>query len=176
MLAWPFLCLNPHVHRHCAQVDLPHRDLSDPLVQKRCSEALALMKSAWQRADSLARGRARREPWCWRTPWCMVKGPDARRGSLRKSNAHSSSRETVYLILSCRYMAYIQPVFRCSSKMLLNQGKRINLSFLAHKIITNDCLMNQSGWIRRGQLLTLRLLIDHWSQKSRSLFTNTFNW
>ncbi|XP_028265835.1 pleckstrin homology domain-containing family M member 2 isoform X2 [Parambassis ranga] len=46
------------------QVDLPHKDVSDPLVQKRCGEALELMKSAWQRADSLARGRARREPWC----------------------------------------------------------------------------------------------------------------
>lgn len=41
--------------------------MSDPLVQKRCGEALELMKSAWQRADSLARGRAQREPWCWRT-------------------------------------------------------------------------------------------------------------
>ncbi|XP_071331443.1 pleckstrin homology domain-containing family M member 2 isoform X1 [Trachinotus anak] len=46
------------------QVDLPHRDVSDLSVQKRCSEALSLMKSAWQRADSLARGRAQREPWC----------------------------------------------------------------------------------------------------------------
>ncbi|GLD45749.1 pleckstrin homology domain-containing family M member 2 isoform X2 [Lates japonicus] len=46
------------------QVDLPHRDVCDLSVQKRCSEALALMKSAWQRADSLARGRAQREPWC----------------------------------------------------------------------------------------------------------------
>ncbi|KAM6925594.1 pleckstrin homology domain-containing family M member 2 [Xenentodon cancila] len=46
------------------QVDLPHKDVSDPLVQKRCGEALELMKSAWQRADSLARGRAQREPWC----------------------------------------------------------------------------------------------------------------
>uniref|UniRef100_A0A3Q3J199 Pleckstrin homology domain-containing family M member 2 n=1 Tax=Monopterus albus TaxID=43700 RepID=A0A3Q3J199_MONAL len=46
------------------QVDLPHRDVSDPLVHKRCGEALTLMKSAWQRADSLARGRAQREPWC----------------------------------------------------------------------------------------------------------------
>ncbi|XP_040907516.1 pleckstrin homology domain-containing family M member 2 isoform X2 [Toxotes jaculatrix] len=46
------------------QVDLPHREVSDPSVQKRCSEALALMKSAWQRADSLARGRSQREPWC----------------------------------------------------------------------------------------------------------------
>ncbi|XP_038154434.1 pleckstrin homology domain-containing family M member 2 isoform X2 [Cyprinodon tularosa] len=46
------------------QVDLPQRELLDPLVQKRCGEALELMKSAWQRADSLARGRAQREPWC----------------------------------------------------------------------------------------------------------------
>uniref|UniRef100_A0A4W6BN79 Pleckstrin homology domain containing, family M (with RUN domain) member 2 n=1 Tax=Lates calcarifer TaxID=8187 RepID=A0A4W6BN79_LATCA len=46
------------------QVDLPRRDVCDLSVQKRCSEALALMKSAWQRADSLARGRAQREPWC----------------------------------------------------------------------------------------------------------------
>ncbi|XP_023120304.2 pleckstrin homology domain-containing family M member 2 isoform X1 [Amphiprion ocellaris] len=46
------------------QVDLPHRDVSDLMVQKRCGEALELMKSAWQRADSLARGRAQREPWC----------------------------------------------------------------------------------------------------------------
>lgn len=46
------------------QVDLPHRGVMDPSVQKRCGEALALMNSAWQRADSLARGRAQREPWC----------------------------------------------------------------------------------------------------------------
>uniref|UniRef100_A0A8C3A043 Pleckstrin homology domain-containing family M member 2 n=1 Tax=Cyclopterus lumpus TaxID=8103 RepID=A0A8C3A043_CYCLU len=46
------------------QVNLPHRQVLDPPVQKRCGEALALMNSAWQRADSLARGRAQREPWC----------------------------------------------------------------------------------------------------------------
>ncbi|XP_056129338.1 pleckstrin homology domain-containing family M member 2 isoform X2 [Lampris incognitus] len=46
------------------QVDLPRKNMSSPSVQKRCSEALALMRSAWQRADSLARGRAQREPWC----------------------------------------------------------------------------------------------------------------
>uniref|UniRef100_A0A8D0CQ73 Pleckstrin homology domain-containing family M member 2 n=1 Tax=Sander lucioperca TaxID=283035 RepID=A0A8D0CQ73_SANLU len=46
------------------QVDLPHKEVLDPSVQKRCGEALALMNSAWQRADSLARGRAQREPWC----------------------------------------------------------------------------------------------------------------
>nr|XP_046252519.1 pleckstrin homology domain-containing family M member 2 isoform X2 [Scatophagus argus] len=46
------------------QVDLPRREVMDVALQKRCGEALALMSSAWQRADSLARGRAQREPWC----------------------------------------------------------------------------------------------------------------
>lgn len=46
------------------QVDIPQREISEPSVLKRCGEALALMQSAWQRADSLARGRAQREPWC----------------------------------------------------------------------------------------------------------------
>ncbi|KAJ3589214.1 hypothetical protein NHX12_010061 [Muraenolepis orangiensis] len=46
------------------QVELPRSELSDPMVKKRCGEALALMSNAWQRADSLARGRAQREPWC----------------------------------------------------------------------------------------------------------------
>lgn len=46
------------------QVDLPQKEILEQSVQKRCGEALALMKSAWQRADSLARGRAQREPWC----------------------------------------------------------------------------------------------------------------
>ncbi|KAK7884752.1 hypothetical protein WMY93_027875 [Mugilogobius chulae] len=46
------------------QVDLPQTTISDQSIQKRCGDALALMKSAWQRADSLARGRAQREPWC----------------------------------------------------------------------------------------------------------------
>ncbi|XP_056279288.1 pleckstrin homology domain-containing family M member 2 isoform X2 [Pseudoliparis swirei] len=50
--------------RDVYQVDLPHRQVLDPPVQKRCGEALVLMNSAWQRADSLARGRAQREPWC----------------------------------------------------------------------------------------------------------------
>lgn len=53
-----------HVCPHYTQVDLPHKEVLDPSLQKRCSEALALMNSAWQRADSLARGRAQREPWC----------------------------------------------------------------------------------------------------------------
>ncbi|XP_077369738.1 pleckstrin homology domain-containing family M member 2 isoform X1 [Festucalex cinctus] len=52
------------VWRRIFQVALPHKDVCEPSVQKRCSEGLALMKSAWQRADSLARGRAQREPWC----------------------------------------------------------------------------------------------------------------
>ncbi|XP_061153033.1 pleckstrin homology domain-containing family M member 2 isoform X1 [Syngnathus typhle] len=52
------------VWRNIFQVALPHREVREPSLQKRCSEGLALMKSAWQRADSLARGRAQREPWC----------------------------------------------------------------------------------------------------------------
>lgn len=46
------------------QVSLPRKAVSDLSVQKKCSEALELMKSAWQRSDSLHRGRSEREPWC----------------------------------------------------------------------------------------------------------------
>ncbi|XP_077464573.1 pleckstrin homology domain-containing family M member 2 isoform X1 [Stigmatopora argus] len=53
-----------NVWRNIFQVALPHRVVCEPSVKKRCNEGLALMKSAWQRADSLARGRAQREPWC----------------------------------------------------------------------------------------------------------------
>ncbi|XP_030624596.1 pleckstrin homology domain-containing family M member 2 [Chanos chanos] len=45
-------------------VSLPRKGVSDPSVQKRCREALELMRSAWQRSDSLHRGRSHREPWC----------------------------------------------------------------------------------------------------------------
>uniref|UniRef100_A0A4W5M6R7 Pleckstrin homology domain-containing family M member 2 n=1 Tax=Hucho hucho TaxID=62062 RepID=A0A4W5M6R7_9TELE len=50
--------------RDIFQVCLPRRRVSEPSMQKRCGDALALMRSAWQRSDSLARGRAQREPWC----------------------------------------------------------------------------------------------------------------
>ncbi|KAJ8016651.1 hypothetical protein DPEC_G00009460 [Dallia pectoralis] len=50
--------------RDVFRVCLPRRAVSEPSEQKRCGEALALMRSAWQRSDSLARGRAQREPWC----------------------------------------------------------------------------------------------------------------
>ncbi|XP_051515938.1 pleckstrin homology domain-containing family M member 2-like isoform X2 [Myxocyprinus asiaticus] len=46
------------------QVSLPHKPVSDLSLQKRCGEALELMKSAWQRSDSIHRGRSEREPWC----------------------------------------------------------------------------------------------------------------
>ncbi|MCI4387326.1 hypothetical protein PGIGA_G00072820 [Pangasianodon gigas] len=46
------------------QVSLARKGVSDELVQKRCREALELMRSAWQRSDSLHRGRCHREPWC----------------------------------------------------------------------------------------------------------------
>uniref|UniRef100_A0A3B4E9Q4 Pleckstrin homology domain-containing family M member 2 n=1 Tax=Pygocentrus nattereri TaxID=42514 RepID=A0A3B4E9Q4_PYGNA len=46
------------------KVCLPRKTVSDISVQKRCREALELMRSAWQRSDSLHRGRSQREPWC----------------------------------------------------------------------------------------------------------------
>ncbi|XP_066528613.1 pleckstrin homology domain-containing family M member 2 isoform X2 [Hoplias malabaricus] len=46
------------------QVCLPRKPVSDISVQKKCREALELMRSAWQRSDSLHRGRSQREPWC----------------------------------------------------------------------------------------------------------------
>ncbi|XP_058266342.1 pleckstrin homology domain-containing family M member 2 isoform X1 [Hemibagrus wyckioides] len=46
------------------QVPLIRKGVLDELVQKRCREALELMRSAWQRSDSLHRGRCQREPWC----------------------------------------------------------------------------------------------------------------
>lgn len=58
------LCALNKAWKDIYQIDLPQSEISEQSVQKRCGEALALMKSAWQRADSLARGRAQREPWC----------------------------------------------------------------------------------------------------------------
>ncbi|XP_076874493.1 pleckstrin homology domain-containing family M member 2 isoform X2 [Brachyhypopomus gauderio] len=46
------------------QVALPRKSVSDLSVRKRCRDALELIRSAWQRSDSLHRGRAQREPWC----------------------------------------------------------------------------------------------------------------
>nr|XP_055044760.1 pleckstrin homology domain-containing family M member 2 isoform X2 [Misgurnus anguillicaudatus] len=46
------------------QVSLARKPVSDLSVQKRCREAVELMKSAWQRSDSIHRGRSKREPWC----------------------------------------------------------------------------------------------------------------
>ncbi|KAJ8257711.1 hypothetical protein GJAV_G00188870 [Gymnothorax javanicus] len=50
--------------RNVFQVSLPQKSVLDPGQQKRCGEAVVLIKSAWQRSDSLHRGRAHREPWC----------------------------------------------------------------------------------------------------------------
>ncbi|XP_047663194.1 pleckstrin homology domain-containing family M member 2 isoform X2 [Tachysurus fulvidraco] len=52
------------VWRSIFQVSLTRKGVSDELVQKRCREALELMRSAWKRSDSLHRGRCHREPWC----------------------------------------------------------------------------------------------------------------
>lgn len=45
------------------QVDLPHTSIPESSV-KKCEDALALIHSAWQRSDSLYRGRSSRDPWC----------------------------------------------------------------------------------------------------------------
>ncbi|XP_028921570.1 pleckstrin homology domain-containing family M member 2 isoform X2 [Ornithorhynchus anatinus] len=46
------------------QVDLPHKAVQEASCKKKCEDALSLIHSAWQRSDSLCRGRASRDPWC----------------------------------------------------------------------------------------------------------------
>lgn len=46
------------------QVDLLHKAVLDAAVKKKCEDAQSLIDSAWQRSDSLCRGRAERDPWC----------------------------------------------------------------------------------------------------------------
>ncbi|KAL4648373.1 pleckstrin homology domain-containing family M member 2-like isoform X1 [Arapaima gigas] len=46
------------------KVRLSRKDVLDPLMRKKCADALSLIRSVWQRSDSLHRGRAQREPWC----------------------------------------------------------------------------------------------------------------
>lgn len=46
------------------QVDLQHKAILDAAVKKKCEDAQSLIDSAWQRSDSLCRGRAERDPWC----------------------------------------------------------------------------------------------------------------
>ncbi|CAK6440642.1 unnamed protein product [Pipistrellus nathusii] len=45
------------------QVDLPHKAIQEAST-KKFEDALSLIHSAWQRSDSLCRGRASRDPWC----------------------------------------------------------------------------------------------------------------
>ncbi|XP_012657020.1 pleckstrin homology domain-containing family M member 2 isoform X1 [Otolemur garnettii] len=46
------------------QVDLPHKAIQEASNKKKFEDALSLIHSAWQRSDSLCRGRASRDPWC----------------------------------------------------------------------------------------------------------------
>ncbi|KAM7083851.1 pleckstrin homology domain-containing family M member 2 isoform 5-T5 [Ciconia maguari] len=50
--------------RKIYQVDLLHKAILDAAVKKKCEDAQSLIDSAWQRSDSLCRGRAERDPWC----------------------------------------------------------------------------------------------------------------
>ncbi|XP_043847818.1 pleckstrin homology domain-containing family M member 2 isoform X2 [Dromiciops gliroides] len=45
------------------QVELPHKAIQET-SNKKFEDALSLIHSAWQRSDSLCRGRASRDPWC----------------------------------------------------------------------------------------------------------------
>ncbi|XP_018083799.1 pleckstrin homology domain-containing family M member 2 isoform X3 [Xenopus laevis] len=45
------------------QVELPHKPMQDNTL-KKCEDARSLLHSAWQRSDSLCRGRSARDPWC----------------------------------------------------------------------------------------------------------------
>ncbi|KAM5246830.1 pleckstrin homology domain-containing family M member 2 isoform 2-T2 [Ctenodactylus gundi] len=46
------------------QVDLPHKAIHEASTKQKFEGALSLIHSAWQRSDSLCRGRASRDPWC----------------------------------------------------------------------------------------------------------------
>uniref|UniRef100_A0A8D0G3Q8 Pleckstrin homology domain-containing family M member 2 n=1 Tax=Sphenodon punctatus TaxID=8508 RepID=A0A8D0G3Q8_SPHPU len=46
------------------QIDLMHKSVQEASIKKKCEDALSLIHSAWQRSDSLCRGRASRDPWC----------------------------------------------------------------------------------------------------------------
>ncbi|XP_067422362.1 pleckstrin homology domain-containing family M member 2 isoform X2 [Emydura macquarii macquarii] len=59
-----FLLALSTVWRNINQVDLLHKAIQEASVKKKCEDALSLIHSAWQRSDSLCRGRASRDPWC----------------------------------------------------------------------------------------------------------------
>uniref|UniRef100_A0A8C5K747 Pleckstrin homology domain-containing family M member 2 n=2 Tax=Jaculus jaculus TaxID=51337 RepID=A0A8C5K747_JACJA len=46
------------------QVDLPYKVIHEASNKQKFEDALSLIHSAWQRSDSLCRGRASRDPWC----------------------------------------------------------------------------------------------------------------
>ncbi|EMP42081.1 Pleckstrin like proteiny domain-containing family M member 2 [Chelonia mydas] len=59
-----FLLALSTVWRNIYQVDLQHKEIQEASVKKKCEDALSLIHSAWQRSDSLCRGRDSRDPWC----------------------------------------------------------------------------------------------------------------
>uniref|UniRef100_A0A670J286 Pleckstrin homology and RUN domain containing M2 n=1 Tax=Podarcis muralis TaxID=64176 RepID=A0A670J286_PODMU len=59
-----FLLALDTVWKSTYQVDLLHKPIEDASIRKKCEDAVSLIHSAWQRSDSLCRGRASRDPWC----------------------------------------------------------------------------------------------------------------
>ncbi|KYO24618.1 pleckstrin homology domain-containing family M member 2 isoform X8 [Alligator mississippiensis] len=59
-----FLSALSTIWKSIYQIDLLHKAIQEASVKKKCEDALSLIHSAWQRSDSLCRGRASRDPWC----------------------------------------------------------------------------------------------------------------
>ncbi|XP_072101506.1 pleckstrin homology domain-containing family M member 2 isoform X1 [Mobula birostris] len=59
-----FLAALKGAWRKIFKVDLPQKSLQDPSICNKCDDAVALIRTTWQRSDSLSRGRSERDPWC----------------------------------------------------------------------------------------------------------------
>ncbi|XP_078281846.1 pleckstrin homology domain-containing family M member 2 isoform X3 [Rhinoraja longicauda] len=59
-----FLAALKGAWRKIYKVDLPQKPLQDPCIRNKCDDAVTLIRSTWQRSDSLSRGRGERDPWC----------------------------------------------------------------------------------------------------------------
>ncbi|XP_051895383.1 pleckstrin homology domain-containing family M member 2 isoform X2 [Pristis pectinata] len=59
-----FLAALKGAWRKIYKVDLPQKPLQDPSIRNKCDDAVTLIRTTWQRSDSLSRGRGERDPWC----------------------------------------------------------------------------------------------------------------
>ncbi|XP_069774979.1 pleckstrin homology domain-containing family M member 2 isoform X2 [Narcine bancroftii] len=59
-----FLAALKGAWRKIYKVDLPEKPLQDISIRNKCDDAVTLIRTTWQRSDSLSRGRGERDPWC----------------------------------------------------------------------------------------------------------------